>query len=215
MKSRSDRLSKLEGGLTDPFLPPGEASKRLEEWWNEGVVAAAAPMALWAALQEAQPKLRRIGLVAFPSGGQTNTGKRVELLECVRMGLHGAEVVLNGGCLAEGLWGEVEKEMRDLLKTAPEIELRFAVEWGRLGDEARRRLVRLLKDNQPKVLRAATGVYGPALTFQEVASLRAMLPKGVRLKLPAGKDGPPPAKYLDAGADLVESETPLSCGERP
>ncbi len=207
MKSKSN-LARLEGGLCDPFLSPAEALGRIEAWQTAGIPAASASLGLWVVLGEAPVRLRRVGVVAFPSGGQTITSKRVELLECVRLGLFAAEIVLNQGSLMGNLWGELEKEMRALLQTAPELETRFAVEWGRLPAETGEIFLRLLRDLPPKVLRVATGVYGPPLSVQEVSRLRAMLPKGVRLKAVASKSGPSANELLAAGADLAESEKP-------
>lgn len=213
MSAESNIHSRLEGGLTDPFLFPDEAVRRLDSWRISGIGAAVAPPGLWAAIQYAPSKPRRIGAVAFPSGGQTITSKRVEVLECVRLGLCAAEIVLNHGYLAGNLWGDIEKEMQALLQTAPELEIRFTVEWGRIESETRKRFMRLLRDFPPKALRVATGVYGSSLSSHEVATLRAMLPKGVGLKAVASRGGPSAAEYLDAGADLAESEDPLMAGD--
>jgi deoxyribose-phosphate aldolase len=210
MSAKSDIHSRLEGGLADPFLFPDEAVRRLDSWRVSGIGAAVAPPGLWAAIQYAPPKPRRIGAVAFPSGGQTITSKRVEVLECVRLGLCAAEIVLNHGYIAGNQWGDVEKEMEALLRTAPELEIRFTIEWGRVESDTKKRFIRLLRDFPPKALRVATGVYGTPLGSREVSALRAMLPKGVGLKAVASRGGASAAEYLDAGADLAESETPLA-----
>jgi deoxyribose-phosphate aldolase len=147
--------------------------------------------------------------VGFPTGAHTLVSKRVELLEIARLGGDAAEVVLTPHLVSEGHMGGLEEEMKALLATAPELEIRFAVEWLRLTQTARAKLLRLLRDFPPAVLRPFLGAGGSPPGPAEIKALRPLLPKRVRLKAVAAD--PRDAKtLLQAGADLVETERPES-----
>jgi len=196
--------SRTEGSLLDPFLSPDEARRRLRGWERAGRLSAVAPPSMLDALRGEPCAMRLLGAVGFPSGAHTLTSKRVELLEVARLEAWGAEVALTPHLLLTGPMGALEEEMAALLKTAPELEVRFAVEWCRLPREARTRLLRLLKVHPAGVLRVSLGPYGPPPGADEVRSIRSRLPGNIRLKAPAC-DRQEADRLLEAGADLVET----------
>lgn len=204
----------IEGSLLDPFLAPDDARRRLAAWRASGALAAVAPPSLLAELGPSEHGMRLFGSVGFPSGAHTLTSKRVELLEVARVEAWGAEVALTPHRLLGGPMGELEKEMKALLETAPDLEIRFAVEWSRIPPDARLRFLRLLKDFRPAALRISLGIYGPPPAPADVAALRPLLPKKTKLKVPAGGDAEVAALFA-AGADLVELPEPFASGDAP
>jgi len=203
--------SRTEGSLLDPFLTPDDARRRLRSWESEGRLSAVAAPSMLHALRGEGGGIRLVGAVGFPSGAHTLTSKRVELLEVARLEAWGAEVALTPHLLLAGPMGELEEEMAALLKTAPELEVRFAVEWPRLPRAARTRFLRLLKEHPPEVLRVSFGLYGPPPGTAETTALRSQVPAKVRVKVPA-RDSAEASALLASGADLVEVAEPA--GER-
>lgn len=197
---------RVEGVLLDPFLPPEEARRKLSSWKELGLSGAVLSTALLAQIGTEDHGVRLFGCVGFPWGTTTLTNKRVELLEVFRLGGVGAEIVLTPYLVSEGHMGGLEKEMKALLETAPELEVRFAVEWDRLGTTARAKFIRLLRDFPPAVLRSSLDLSAPQGGEVALKGLKPLLPKKVRLKVHA-----PAAQaegLLAAGADLVECDRP-------
>ena len=216
MTGRVDAVGRTEVSLLDPALTAEEARGRLKVWHGFGLAGAVfSPWLLGEVPLDAAPGLKRVGTVAFPFGTHTLTSKRVELLECVRLLASAAEVVLTPALVASGPMSDLEREMGDLLKTAPELEVRFVVEWARLSTPARAKFLRLLRDFPPAAVRIATGVYAPLPGPSEVSSLKPLLPKKVLLKAVAAEGGPRVEDLLAAGADRVETARPGRSGGRP
>lgn len=203
--------ARVEGALLDPFLPPETARRKLAAWKGLGLSGVLLSPALLAQIGTEDHRVRLLGAVGFPWGTTTLTNKRVELLEIVRLGGAGAEVVLTPYLVSEGHMGGLEKEMKALLETAPELEVRFAVEWERLGTAPRAKFLRLLRDFSPAVLRVSMAASSGHSAEASLALLRPLMPKKVRLKAPApaGQTG----ALLAAGADLVECDRPENAVE--
>lgn len=199
--------ARLEGSLLDPSLTPAEARRRLAAWRDLPLAGALLMPSLLQELGRDDLPIRLVGAVGFPTGAHTLVNKRVELLEVARLGGDAAEVALTPHMVSEGHMGGLEQEMKALLETAPELEVRFAVAWGPLGQAARAKLLRLLRDFPPAALRASLGPFGPPLKAAEVKALRPLLPQKVLLKVPV-EDPDDAAALLEAGADLVESARP-------
>lgn len=202
-------LSHVEGALTAPGLTLGQALQKARAWAEMGVPRLLAPPWLLSDLAEEGCAPGLAGAVAFPSGGATLTNKRVELLECVRLGATAATAVLTPGRVAAADGAGLEAEMTALLSTAPELQVRFLTDLASLSEEALTVLVRLLAVHRPSHVVTADGVYGTPCGPEAVARLRARLTKKVRIMALAPFSGPGEAEaYLKAGADLLCTPCP-------
>jgi len=152
------------------------------------------------------PEMVFAGAVSFPSGCSTLASKRMELLECVRLGAKAATVVLTPALVAGRHAAQMEKELGALATTAPELKLRVAVEVSALAEEDLIVLLRVLKSSRPDYLVTGTGVYGPATAPGLIRWLRDRLTSKVRLA--AAGDPAQARALLEAGADLVVTEEP-------
>lgn len=210
MTSRFDLMARVEGSLLDPRLTPAEAVARLRFWEGLGLAHVIAPPGLLATLEpETHPGVSFAGAVAFPSGGATLANKRMELLECVRLGAKAATAVLSPGLVLSSEVLALEKEMVALLSTAPELQVRFLVDVARVPEGPMTLLLRLLKSCRPSHLVPADGVYSTPCGPAEVARLRARLPRKVRVMALADPQGPDEASaYLDSGADMLCTARP-------
>ena len=210
MTSPSDLMARIEGSLLDPRLTPAGAVARLRSWKDLGLTHVIAPTGLLAALDpESNAGVSFAGAVAFPSGGATLANKRMELLECVRLGAKAATAVLSPGLVLSSDASALEKEMAALLSTAPELQVRFLVDVARVPEGPMTILLRLLKSCRPSHLVPADGVYSAPCGSVEVARLRARLPRKVRIMALADPNGPNEASaYLDSGADMLCTARP-------
>lgn len=201
---------KLEASLLRPDLQPEEARARLERWISLGIRRVVATPALLGDLAPpTYPTLTFAGAVSFPAGTSTLACKRMELLECLRLGAGAATVVLTPSLVAARRAGDLEKELRALAATAPELELRVVVEAATLPEEALVVLLRVLKTARPPYLVTGTGVYGDAAGPRTLRWLRDRLTAKVRLESGgSAASAAEAAALLEAGADRVLTEVP-------
>jgi deoxyribose-phosphate aldolase len=210
MNLPNDLAARIEASLLSPEITPDEARRRLKAWTALGVRQVVAPPFI---LQEVDlqgyPELAFTGAVSFPAGFSTLASKRMELLECLRLGARAATVVLTPAHVADRKASLLEKEMNALATTAPELQLRFLVDVGRFGEEALTVLLRLIKSVKPAFLVAADGVYSKAADAEAIRWLRERLPRKVRLEAGAAVRSRALAlSYLEAGAELVMTDSP-------
>ena len=182
MSSNQNAMSCLEGSLLAYGLSPSEACLRLKRWCDLGVSRAVLCPGL---LAEIRPEdfdgMTFVGAVAFPSGGATLSTKRMELLECVRLGAAEATVVLTPPHVLDMATASLEAEMRALLATAPELRVRFLVEAGRLDEAGLTHLTRLLRSVPPSALVTSSGLYPPDCSHERINALRARLNRKISL----------------------------------
>jgi deoxyribose-phosphate aldolase len=210
MTLTDDLLARVEGALLDPYLTPNEVRARVASWRRLGVRRVLVFPGLLDALGgEPSEEMEVAGAVSFPAGGATLTNKRVELLECVRLGAKAATVVLSPGLVMAAEAPALEREMSALLSTAPELQVRFLVDLARLSDSAAAVFARVLKEVRPSHVVTAGGVYGPPCGPDRVSWFRARLTRDVRMAARASFAGAAEAAaYLDAGADLLCTDRP-------
>lgn len=210
MAAPADLLQRIEASLTDPFLTPGEARERAEAWIAQGVKTIFTyPWLLGELGAESRSGVHWVGAVGFPSGGATLSTKRMELLECVRLGAGAATVVLTPGYVLGGCLEALEKEVNALLTTAHELQIRFLVEARRLTDAPLTMLARVLREARPYAVVTGGGQWGSEADPEDVRRLRGRIPKKVRII--AGGDVSNPATahaLLAAGAECFLTSRP-------
>ncbi|MEJ2366756.1 MAG: hypothetical protein P8Z49_00025 [Acidobacteriota bacterium] len=205
--SAADRV---EGALLDPFLSLRACENTLKRWAGNGVRRVVAQPAVLAAVHpELYPDVRFVGVVGYPSGGQTLTSKRVEVLECLRLKASCASVVLAHSLLADMDAVGVRAELKQLLETAPELEMEFIVEWGALDEQSRTWFLRMIKDHRPAAVRAGTGVYTALPSPGTIREVRSRLDRKVALHVLVPDDMIERAgDFIGAGADRIQSSRP-------
>jgi deoxyribose-phosphate aldolase len=208
--SAPDLLDRVEGVLLNPTLTAEDAVARAEAWAGLGVRRiVAAPWLLGRLAAEELAGVALAGAVAYPHGGATLTSKRVELLECVKLGAKAASVVLTPGLVASADASALEREMAPLLATAPELEVRFVVDAESQTESALTVLVRVLKSVQPAFLVLARGLHCGAPAPSRLKWMRDRLTTKVRIASLGAFAGADEARAAMAdGADLL-------CADRP
>lgn len=200
-----DLTPALEGALLSPRMTAREARATLLRWEELGVSRVVAlPWILSQIEVPSFPSIEFAGAVSFPAGCSTMTNKRVELLECVKLGAKAASVVLTPGLVLAADAAPLEKEMGQILATASELIVRFVIDIARVPDDSLSVLVRILKDVRPAYIVTADGVFGEPCDAARVSWLRARLTKKVRILAYADAvDRVAACAYLDAGADIL------------
>ena len=205
-----DLLARVEGTLLDPGLTVAEADERLQAWSALGLRRVlTVPWLLGELDAVGHPTLEFCGAVAFPAGGATLANKRMEILECLRLGAKAVTVTLTPGLVLAAGAAALEKEMSALLTTAPELHVRFLVDTGRVAQGPMTVLLRLLSSCRPTHLATADGVYSEPAGPENVAWLRARLTRKVKIAAHVRALGPEGvAAFLAAGADVVATPAP-------
>jgi hypothetical protein len=194
----------IEGALLGPGVLPAEAATRLQAWEERGIGRAVVHPYLLDELEaETRAGALLSGAVAYPEGGSTLSTKRMEILECLRLGARGALAALTPGFLLGRAGEALRREVAALLSTASELEVRFLLPPVALPPDGMDRFLRLLREYRPAGLvlpEAALGGSGA----EGLRRLRGRLPRKVRLQVlcdPASRSGA--EDLLAAGADSL------------
>jgi len=202
MRMKEDLFSKAHAALMDPFLPPEAARTRVDSWLELRIKSIWAPTGLLCDLKPEDYKaVAFTGVVGFPAGTSTLSTKRMELLECVRLGAKAAAVVLTPGLVASAEGSSLAREMSAILGTARDLEIHFLVEASRLDDRSLVLLSRLLREYRPHGIVTGCGLLAPPAPPSVVKKIRSGVTRKVRII--AGADVLDPAEaraHLDAGA---------------
>lgn len=191
MTPNQNPFSVMEGALLDYAVSPSEAGLKLKRWADLGVARVLVYPGLLAEIRPGDfPAMTFVGAVSFPSGGATLSTKRMELLECVRLGAGEATVVLTPASVLDMSTSTLEGEMKALLSTAPELKVRFLVELARLDEACLTHLVRLLKAFPPAALVVSSGFYPPGCDEDRVRRLRAKLSRKISIVVGHGVERP-------------------------
>ncbi len=208
---------RIEGALLGPGVLPAEAAARLRAWEERGVGRALVhPFLLEELEAESRPGAFLSGAVAYPEGGSTLSTKRMELLECLRLGARGALVALTPGSLLGRSGEALRKEVTALLATAPELEVRFLLPATVLPPDGLDRFLRLLREHRPAGLVVPERALGAAGAPEGARRLKARLPRKVRLEVlcdPASRVSA--EALLAAGADSLTVFRPEALWEVP
>lgn len=211
MSRKESLVAKAHATLLDPFLSAGGARTRLESWLDLGVLRAWACTGLLADLEaEDYPSLAITGVVGYPAGGATLSTKRMELLECARLGAKSAAVALSPSLVAAGEAAGLSREMSSLLATARDFPVYFLIEAGGLDERAVTVLSRLLRDHRPAGLVTGSGLLGPRPPGpQALGRLRSRLPRKVTLVAGGDVLDPDEARaLLKGGAEAFLTSEP-------
>jgi deoxyribose-phosphate aldolase len=210
MATKEDLFDKTHAALTDPFLGPEAARSRMESWLELGVRSVWVHTGLLGELEpEGYPSLAFTGVVGFPAGCSTLSTKRMELLECVRLGAKAATVVLTPGLVASAEAGSLAREMSALLSTARDMEIRFLVEASRLDERAMVLLSRLLREYRPAGLVTGSGLLAPPASPSLVKKLRSSITRKVHIIAGADvQDHAEARAHLNAGAEGFVTSRP-------
>jgi len=210
MRNKEELLQKVYAALMDPFLAPEAARSRLESWLDLGLRNVWAYTGLLGELKpEDFPSVAFTGVVGFPAGCSTLSTKRMELLECVRLGAKAATVVLTPGLVVAAEAGALAREMSAILGTARDMEVYFLVEASRLDERAMVLLLRLLREYKPAGLVTGSGLLAPPAAGPLVKKIRHSLLRKIRVIAgPDVQDVAEARAHLDAGAEGFVTSKP-------
>jgi|GEM_PF-1462780 len=200
MKKRSDVFARCEGSLLSYGLSPEEALRCLDSWTALGVKRVYVPTGLLAEINsDEHPETAFIGVAAFPWGTGTLSSRRMELLECVRLGAAAAAVVLPRSSTKNLSASELEEEIAIMISTVPEINVHFFFDAESLTADDLIRFARVMSGVKPTAVVALSRDPERLCEPETVRAIRAKLHRMIRLV--AGGD----CTSLEEGRMLLEA----------
>lgn len=200
MRERSDPIARCEGSLLSYGLSPEEASKSLNNWTGLGVKRIYLPTGLLAEINtEKHPETSFIGVAAFPWGTGTLSSRRMELLECVRLGADAGAVILPRSSIQNPFASKLEAEVTTMISTVPEIDVLFFVDIESLTADDLVRFARVMSGVKPQALIVYSRDPERSCEPETVRVVRGKLHR--RIHLVAGGD----CKSIREGRELLEA----------
>jgi deoxyribose-phosphate aldolase len=149
--------------------------------------------------------VRCIAVVGFPAAGSRADTLADEARRAMADGADELDLVLPLGRLRDHAFGALAADVAAIRTAAGDPPTKLIVEVSELDDGLLEEVVRrILVPVGAAFLKTGTGVYGRSIGPDRIASIRALLPAGVGLKVSGGIRGAADARAaLGAGADVL------------
>ena len=148
--------------------------------------------------------IKTASFVDLPYGTMTSAGKAYETARLVEDGAEGVDLMPNVGFLLSGMEREYADDIAAVVKAAGNVPVKIMLELPLLNDEQKRRAVALSIDAGVAYLKNASGGAVGIATPEQIAFLRKLAPRQVRVKASGGiKTAQQVRDLVAAGADLV------------
>ncbi len=203
--------------LESTCLSPTATRKEIDTLLNDALrcnVRAVCVSAHWvsrcALLAKPGASVLRVATVGFPLGTTHTKAKVQETGAVVELGADEVDMVMNLGALRDGSHKVVREDIESVVRAAQGRPVKVIVESGLLSREELCRACDLAVEGGAMFLKTGTGVYGPAVTVEEVALIRSRVPASVGVKAAGGiRTREMALSLIDAGADRLGTSRAL------
>ena len=143
-------------------------------------------------------------VIGFPNGYSTTAVKAFEAADAVRNGADEIDMVINLGWVKDGLWPELEEEIRQVKEACQGRILKVIVEACLLTETEKIQMCRIVTSAGADYIKTSTGFSTGGATREDVALFARHVGPGVKIKAAGGiatlQDG---ADFLALGADRL------------
>lgn len=143
-------------------------------------------------------------LIGYPFGQSAADVKRYEVEAAVDAGAHEIELVPSIASIVEGRYGEVLREIRDVVEAADERPVKVAIEMSLWSEVQLAEIAKMVLDSGAQFVSTSVA---PALrrpvTKEDVEKLRELLGASFGLKVGGLKEAKAAEELLAAGASVV------------
>jgi len=198
--------SRIQSTIISNTLTIARWEQHIAECQNYHFQAAMIPPA-W--VKRTAEALRGTGIktasfVDFPYGTMTSKGKAYETVQLVELGAEEVDLMPNVGFLLSGMEREYADDIRGVVKAAGSIPVKIMLELPLLNEEQKKRAVTLSVDAGVAYLKNASGGAVGVATPEQIAFLRRLAPRHVRVKASGGiKSAQQVRDLVAAGAEVV------------
>ncbi len=145
-------------------------------------------------------------VIGFPNGYSTSQTKIFEAADAVFNGASEIDMVANIGWIKDGMWDDVEREIRSVREVCRGRVLKVIVEACLLTGEEKIRACRAVSDSGADFIKTSTGFSTGGATTEDVELFRRYLDPNVKIKAAGGISSLEDAEALIAsGADRLGS----------
>ncbi len=205
-----DILSHVDHTLLNPAARWEEIRRIVDEGIQYGCASVCIPPAyVKQAAQYAAGRVPICTVIGFPNGYSTAPIKAAEASNAVGNGAQEIDMVVNLGWVKDGLYDQVEAEIR-AVKNACQGRVRqgrvlkVIIETCLLSQEEKVRLCQVVGESGADYIKTSTGFSTGGATFDDVALLRRHTPPHVLVKAAGGISSKEDAeRFLALGADRL------------
>jgi len=143
-------------------------------------------------------------VIGFPNGYSTTRAKVFEAKDAVKNGADEVDMVIHIGWVKEGLYPQIEDEIRQVKQAVGERVLKVIVETCLLSEEEKIRMCKAVTAAGADYIKTSTGFSKGGATPSDVRLFAAHVGKDVRIKAAGGISSLEDAReFLELGADRL------------
>ena len=143
-------------------------------------------------------------VIGFPNGYATTAVKVFETEDALKAGADEIDMVVNINWVKEGLFDQVEEEIRSIKKACGSHILKVIIETCFLTEAEKKAMCRVVTRAGADYIKTSTGFAGGGATFEDVALMAANVGPSVRVKAAGGIASMADAeRFLELGASRL------------
>ena len=149
-------------------------------------------------------RLKVCTVIGFPNGYSTTASKIAETRDAVENGADEIDMVINIGYVKDGLYDEVEKEIREIKEACAGRTLKVIIETCLLDEDEKKKMCGVVTAAGADYIKTSTGFAGGGATFEDVKLFKENVGKDVKIKAAGGISSFEDAeRFIELGADRL------------
>lgn len=149
-------------------------------------------------------KLKVCTVIGFPNGYSTTKTKVYETKDAIDNGADEIDMVINIGMLKDGLYSEVEDEIRQIKGACGDKILKVIIETCLLTDEEKIKMCYIVTNSGADFIKTSTGFSTSGATFDDIILFKKYVGSNVKIKAAGGiKTLDDAEKFISLGASRL------------
>ena len=202
---KKEILKKVDHTLLAQTATWEEIKAILDAGMQYGTASACIPASyVKRAADYVQGKLPICTVIGFPNGYSTTAVKVFETKDAVANGAAEIDMVINIGMVKDGLYDEVEEEIRKVHEACDGKILKVIIETCLLTDEEKIKMCEIVTRAGADYIKTSTGFANGGATFDDIGLFARHVGPEVKIKAAGGISSMEDAeKFLSLGADRL------------
>lgn len=164
-----------------------EIREILDDAMKYGTASACIPAAyVKRSADYVEGKLPICTVIGFPNGYSTTETKVFETKDAIAKGASEIDMVINIGLLKDGLYQEMEDEIRAIKEACGEKLLKVIIETCLLTEDEKIKMCEIVTKAGADYIKTSTGFSTSGATFEDVALMRKHIGENVKVKAAGG-----------------------------
>ena len=184
-------LEKILAATDHTLLSPAAAWEEIKTVCDDGIRFHTASVCIPASyVKEARAyvggRLPICTVIGFPNGYSTTAAKCFEAEDAVNNGADEIDMVINIGMVKDGLYDEVEEEIRKVHEACDGKILKVIIETCLLTEEEKIKMCEIVTKAGAEYIKTSTGFSTGGATFADVALMKEHVGEHVKIKAAGG-----------------------------